>query len=123
LLRQRVDALRLLLVDLLDLPEAQRLDWDRYGVLLEPGDQEVSVDVKPLAFEPDSLPSEWQEWLDQMRRSLRSRRYALRTERAYADWLRRFARFCSEHDRAPDSGQARAFIEWLRKLPLKVDTS
>ena len=113
LLRQRVDALRLLLVDLLDLPEARLVDWDRYGVLPEPGEETAEERALPKTRPQDDLHPEWREWIQVMRRSLRSRRYALRTERAYADWLRRFARFCTEHDRAPDSGQARAFIEWL----------
>ena len=115
LLRQRVDALRLLLVDLLDLPEARSVDWDRYSVLPESEFDGEFVDETTFSMSRamDGLPPEWREWIHQMRRSMRSRRYALRTERAYADWVRRFARFCTERDRAPDSRQARAFIEGL----------
>ena len=115
LLRQRADALRLLLVELLDLPAALLVDWDRYSV--EPESAATDSGHGELSIRQDTpavvLPKQWQQWMVTMRRSLRSRRYALRTERAYVDWLRRFALFCSEHGKSPDSRQARGFLEWL----------
>ena len=116
LLRQRVDALRLLLVDLLKLPEAKQVAWDRFWTQPETpqdgGGERKAVEQGTRVAE-HFLPPDWMQWQQQMQRSLRSSRYALRTEQAYMDWLRRFALFCAHNDKSPDSGQARGFIEYL----------
>ncbi len=112
-LRQRVDALRLLLVDLLDVDAARQVAWDVFWVLPENRADDGSPRVRyPDKSEPP-VSTEWRRWFEMMQRSLRAKRYALRTERAYLDWLRRFALFCEEHGKSPDSGQARAFVEHL----------
>ena len=54
--------------------------------------------------------------LDQMRSVLRVQRYALRTERAYCDWVRRFVKFhqmrCRE-DLAEGTRKVEAFLTHL----------
>ena len=119
-LRQQVDAIRLLLVDTLRLEPAKQVSWGAMAVRLD-AEGRAFVEAKGQQY-TGSLPENWQRWLLDMQRSLRSQRYALRTERVYLDWLRRFARFCIEHGKAPDSCQVRAFLEHL-VLDRKVSAS
>ncbi len=119
-LRQQVDAIRLLLVDTLQLGPAKQVDWNAFAYRVD-AEGRAFVEAKGQQY-TGSLPENWQRWLLDMQRSLRSQRYALRTERAYLDWLRRFALFCTQHGKAPDSRQARAFLEHL-VLDRKVSAS
>lgn len=119
-LRQQVDAIRLLLLDTLQLESAKQVDWGAWGYRVDT-EGKAYIEQKSRQY-VEALPEHWRQWLLDMQKSLRSQRYALRTERAYLDWLRRFARFCIQHGKAPDSRQARAFLEHL-VLDRKVSAS
>lgn len=74
--RQAEHALRLYFVNFL-----QRADWDQVQGLAPVG---PGGGIRPLAA------------LELMRRRIRTRRYALRTETTYLDWARRFLAYLSE---------------------------
>jgi integron integrase len=80
--RQADHALRLYFVNFL-----QRTDWSRQA-----GSAAVDADCKvnPLTA------------MDHMRRRLRSRHYAHRTEGSYVDWARRFLAYLSERQGQPE---------------------
>lgn len=61
--------------------------------------------------------------LDQVRREIRTRRYSLRTERAYVLWVKRFVRFHEvRHPRELGAPEIREFLSWLA-LSEKVSAS
>jgi integron integrase len=67
----------------------------------------------PLAREVTTVPGR-PKLLDRLRIELRGRHYSVRTEKAYAHWIRRFVRF--HHYRHPDEmgeSEASAFLAWL----------
>jgi integron integrase len=105
--RQMVDAVQLLLVDLAQAPVASALDWDYWkeagsgltgehptvAARLRP---EEAVEVTPrFAASADRLPL-----LKSLARTLRARRYAIRTEQSDLDWCHRFLGFCGATDAA-----------------------
>ena len=57
--------------------------------------------------------------LDQMRAVLRVQRYALRTERAYCDWVRRFVKFHRMQSRADLAEGTRKVEEFLTHLAVE----
>lgn len=57
--------------------------------------------------------------LDQMRGVLRVQRYALRTERAYCDWVRRFVKFHQMKNRADLAEGTRKIEQFLTFEPVK----
>jgi len=57
-----------------------------------------------------SSPAKPKKLLDQVRDELRLRRYSLRTEKAYTDWIKRFVKFHGMKSRA-DLADGRAKIE------------
>jgi len=122
-IRQQVDAIRLLLVELVRVEAGRDVDWDFYG---EAGLQALEEDHPTLARE---LPPEWvvrrakgqlaeggkaEAVLMRMVRTLRTQNYAIRTESAYRDWILRFFRFTGEKD--PDTlglEEVNAFLSYL----------
>lgn len=52
-------------------------------------------------------------WTESMRRELRLRHYAWRTEQTYLDWAGRFAHFCGQPLSEADEAQVRRFLEHL----------
>ena len=79
--RQAEQALRIYFVNFL-----RRKDWQRRPASSVVGEQGRA---NPLAA------------LDELRRRLRTRHYAYRTERSYADWVRRFFAYLSERQGVP----------------------
>src|SRR5678815_5208567 len=57
--------------------------------------------------------------LEQMRNLLRLHRYAIRTERAYCDWVRRFVKFHGMKSRADLADGARKVEAYLTHLAVK----
>ena len=72
--------------------------------------QPVIDQGSPLALEAGSPPAT-PRLLDVLRDELRVRRYALRTERVYAEWVRRFIRFHrNRHPRDMGAEEVTAFL-------------
>jgi integron integrase len=103
--RQMVDAVQLLLVDLAGCPAGRELDWDYWrdaGADL-PADHptvakaqsaEQAVETSPkYARAADERPL-----LKTLARTLRARRYSIRTEQAYVDWCHRFLLYTGKQD-------------------------
>src|SRR5512144_1848795 len=61
--------------------------------------------------------------LDQMRAVLRLHHYAIRTERAYCDWVRRFVRFHRMKCRADLAGGKEKVEEFLTHLAVAGNVS
>jgi hypothetical protein len=63
-----------------------------------------------------STPGQSERLLDQVRNVMRSRHYAIRTEEAYCDWIRRFVKFHRMQSRAELAGgtdKVEAFLTHL----------
>ena len=80
--RQAEQALRMFFVNFL-----KRKDWHRRPAAALVGEQ---GGTNPLAA------------LEELRRRIRTRHYSYRTERTYADWVRRFFAYLAERQNAPD---------------------
>lgn len=62
----------------------------------------------------DAIVTKRPKLLDRMREALRVRRYSLRTEEAYVDWVRRFILFHGKrHPREMGAGEVSAFLTHL----------
>ena len=104
--RQQVDALRLLLVDLAGNREAMEIDWgfwaENAGALTGdssvPGITAMGLPCERAGRRPAG--DDARQALLRLTRVLRSRHYALRTEQAYCDWVHRFI----EHTAKPVAG-------------------
>lgn len=67
----------------------------------------LRMDAKVISQEPPKL-------LDQLRAEIRVRRYSLRTEQAYVDWVRRFILFHNKrHPKEMGAGEVRDFLSHL----------
>jgi integron integrase len=110
--RQTVDALQLLLVDLAQAEAARDVDWEH---LRESGRTlEVTHPTRAAAMSPEAAvaghpvyqrSTAAQPLLQDLARTLRAERYALRTEQTYVDWCHRFLLFCGAGgDREIDTG-------------------
>ena len=120
-MRQQVDALRLLLVDLVRNPKAHEVDWDYWAELaLRP----LPANHPTLARElpPEALLGRWDRGelssaataaLTRLVRILRAQHYAIRTESAYRDWVRRFLLFAAKSPDDLDSADVAAFLSYL----------
>lgn len=73
----------------------------------------------------EGQPPKSEKLLDQMRGVLRLHRYALRTEKAYCDWVRRYVKFHGMKSRADLEGGARKVEDFLTHLAVadKVSAS
>ena len=69
-----------------------------------------------MSGNPEGQPSKPPKLMDPMRAVLRVQRYALRTERAYCDWVRRYVKFHrmrSREDLADGTRKVEAFLTHL----------
>ena len=69
-----------------------------------------------MSGNPEGQPSKPPKLMEQMRAVLRVQRYALRTERAYCDWVRRYVKFHrmrSREDLADGTRKVEAFLTHL----------
>lgn len=106
-LRQTVDAVQLLLVDLAHNPGAQQVDWDDWKSAAKPLAPDHPTLTRTMTPE-DAVTSrsyfqrsaEDLDVLKELARTLRARRYAIRTEQTYVDWCHRFMQFCGRPDPA-----------------------
>ncbi len=122
LVRQKVDALRLLLVVLAGNREAREIDW---GFWAEAKGKRLESDHPTLARELPvelvlrqkarsiALADDAREALTQLIRILRAEHYSIRTESAYRDWVHRFIVHSDKPVAALDSGDAAAFLSHL----------
>jgi hypothetical protein len=109
-LRQKVDALRLLLVELADNGAAREIDWNFWA---EAGAATLP-DTHPIlarALTPEqsvrygvrgsrTLSADAEVSLVKLVRTIRTLQYSIRTEEAYRDWV---SRFLSVTGKAPDT--------------------
>lgn len=121
-IRQKVDAIRLLLVDLVRNTQAMEVDWDYWG---EAGLETLPANHPTLAKEspPEaliqknsrtkSLDSDGEAAVTKTVRLLRSQHYSIRTESAYRDWVMRFLAFAGKPPAELDSGDAGTFLSHL----------
>jgi len=120
-MRQQVDALRLLLVELVRNPEAREVDWDYWAELglrsLPPDHPTLARESPPEAVlgrrDRGELSSAATAALTRLVRILRAQHYAIRTESAYRDWVRRFLLFANKSPDDLDSADAAAFLSHL----------
>jgi len=97
--RQIVDAVYLLLMELVCSPAAQQVDWLYWRELkLEPNQPIVSTETTPQREESaragrKPLDIEREALLQRLVTGIRSRHYSIRTEQAYLEWCRRFLAF------------------------------
>ncbi|HHJ38050.1 MAG TPA: integron integrase [Methylothermaceae bacterium] len=120
--RQRVDALRLLLVDLIGNRHAREIDWDFWAeagtdslpaihaTLARELSPEVSVRYRASA---DNLDPDCEAMLVKMVRMIRTMHYSIRTEEVYRDWLKRFLIFAGKAPESVTSEDAGAFLSHL----------
>ena len=120
--RQRVDALRLLLVDLIGNRHAPEIDWDFWA---EAGTDSLPVNHATLARElspevsvryrasADNLDPDCEAMLVKMVRMIRTMHYSIRTEEVYRDWLKRFLIFAGKAPESVTSEDAGAFLSHL----------
>jgi integron integrase len=100
-----VDAVQLLLVDLARSPAAGEIDWDYW----KDAGRELGADHPTVAAQqtPEQAvqanpryarSAERYPLLKTLARTLRARRYAIRTEQTYVDWCHRFLLFAGKED-------------------------
>lgn len=104
--RQVVDAIQLLLVDLAHVSAGKQVDWDYWKEALKtlsihhptlakeqaPGNRIAAGAAGPkFARSAEAFPV-----LESLARTIRSKRYSIRTEQSYVDWCHRFLRFCGD---------------------------
>jgi hypothetical protein len=106
-MRQSVDALRLLLVDLVQVPAGKGVDWDDWweGQRTLPPEHatiarstamstEDGVDSGAIGVPRFSRSAQTFPILEDLSRTIRAMQYSIRTEQSYVDWCHRFLRFC-----------------------------
>ena len=125
--RQSVDAVRLLLVDLLAVPTALSYDWEAVTQLASTIDANHATLARSSsateAVKGKSLMTGASPWLERLVEQVRLRHYAIRTERAYLDWVSRFLTFHLNADISElEDGHVKQFIEHL-VLERKVSVS
>lgn len=109
--RQIVDALRLLLVNLAQLKAARGVDWDYWweaaagadrGQALTPGSGAGSQDHVPAVPEPGGPAFATQASacpvLKDLARTIRAMQYSIRTEQSYVDWCHLFLAYSGASD-------------------------
>src|SRR5690606_28096588 len=114
-LRRAVDSLELLLVDVLALPWAGKLDWEYWrdsARKLERSHPTIAREITP----PDAArPGDSDRPLRAaLITELRRRAYSVRTEQAYVHWIRRFIKASGNRDpRILGATDVKAFLEGL----------
>ena len=110
--RQTVEAVQLLLVDLSRSPAARAVDWDYWksaGEDLADSPPTLAAQQTPEAVVTETVryaaSAERLPLLKVLARTLRARRYAIRTEQTYVDWCHRFLLFVDKRDGATLSQQ------------------
>ncbi|MFB1501817.1 phage integrase N-terminal SAM-like domain-containing protein, partial [Thiocapsa sp. N5-Cardenillas] len=106
-MRQIVDALRLLLVDLAQVPAGKGVDWDYWwegqrtlppehatiarstAMNAEDGADPTAIGVPRFSRSARTFPI-----LEDLARTIRAMQYSIRTEQSYVDWCHRFLLFC-----------------------------
>jgi integrase len=106
-MRQMVDALRLLLVDLAQVPAGKGVDWDYWwegqrtlppehatiaritAISAEEGADPRAIGVPRFSRSARTFPI-----LEDLARTIRAMHYSIRAEQSYVDWCHRFLRFC-----------------------------
>ncbi len=121
-LRQTVDALKLLLVDLCQNRQAREVDWsywaeaaailpsDSHPTLARESSPEASLDndVNTRGLDESSLVA-----IVKLVRVIRTFHYSIRTEKAYRDWIMRFLGFTGKALEAVSSGDAGRYLSHL----------
>jgi len=129
--KQAVMALQLLCVDTLRLDWSGNWEWDKLselGVAIAvkkrkqpPADRAVRSGGEIVSAQqfPDMVPNQlcrdkYCDQLDKLRKTLRTRRYAIRTEQSYESWALRYLTYC-ENKQLPDSGpgHVREYLDFL----------
>jgi hypothetical protein len=73
-----------------------------------------------LRYKAGMEPGQPKKLLEQVRDLMRVRRYALRTERAYCDWIRRYVKFHGMKSRADLAEGTRGAAEAVSREPWAV---
>lgn len=121
-LRQIVDALRLLLIDLCGNKQAQEVDWAFWAEAANDGLPDTHPTLARGISPEASLPHEANgRALDPAARTavvkliriLRTRHYSIRTEEAYRDWIVRFLLFSGKSPESITAEDAGGFLSHL----------
>ena len=122
--RQTADALQLLSVDLNPVAAGEQIDWDYWNKASKelgqhhptlakeqaPG-QRIAVELTGPKF---ARSAEAFPVLEALSRTLRAKRYLIRTEQSYVDWCHRFLRFRGEKPIAEVSvADVQRFLSYL----------
>lgn len=120
--RQRVDAIRLALVDVAENPEAVLLDWGYWleaATVAGPSADDPTLGRYVLPEEVAAtgaaadLPEASRSVVEKLVRILRGRQYSLRTEQMYRHWVVRFFLFCRKLPGEVDSVDVARFLSNL----------
>lgn len=118
--RQVVNALQVLLGDVLELEWAQSFDWSYWRDSAQKLEKNHPTTARQAApKEPDSAPTEKrkgtdEDLLEQVKAEIRRRAYSIRTEDSYLQWIQRF-RAASRNRSLRDLGapEVKTFLEQL----------
>jgi len=120
-LRQCVDAIRLLLVDLAQAPVGGEIDWGFW----RDGQRRLEADHATVARETSVAHSARRvaerfgakgndSLMQALITEIRVRHYSIRTEQAYSQWVARFLAFCQTHGNShPTAEQVPKYLEYL----------
>ena len=126
-IRQTVDALRILFVDLVRAPWAQQFDWAQW----KDSARALEADHPTTARDTADLPAATHrrgregsllrslrechgDLVQRVIATLRVGNYAIRTEQAYLEWIARFLAFCHwQHPESVGAKEVSAFLEDL----------
>jgi len=132
--KQSIEALRILFIDMIHTPWAEKFPWRDYvdaATELPITHATIARDDKPLIEEPikrhqstsaastkttlfDNVYQQYPNHIDNLIAQVRVRHYSIRTEQAYVGWLARFISFHSMRDPATlDSHAAAEFLQYL----------
>ncbi|BCX82072.1 hypothetical protein MIT9_P1656 [Methylomarinovum caldicuralii] len=119
-LRQKVDAIRLLL-ELAGNRQAMMIDWNYWAEMGKTISQDHPTLARELppeallrkALQPEDLPEASRDAVIQMVRILRTHHYSIRTEAAYRDWVLRFLALTGRPPEALESRDVCAFLSHL----------
>ncbi len=110
--RQLVDAIQLLLVDLVKAPAAELIDWSYW----KNASQSITDDHPTLArFAADNIARQarGEPVIEQLIKQIRTRHYSIRTEKSYVDWVRRFLAFSDKPVEQLDRQDVERFLSHL----------